>query len=397
MTSADARTGPCSGVRVIDFATMVAGSMVGQMLGDQGADVIKIEPLAGDLLRSVAPHHEGLGAMFIQINRNKRSICIDLKTPEGLKIARDLVSTADVVVENARPGVMERLGLGYEALRQDNPGLIYASVTGFGQTGPYMNRPAFDPVIQGLSGIMPIQGMGGPPQAIRNSIADKIAAVSAASAIVSALFYRERNAGRGQRVTLSMLDAFASFVLPEPLVGHTFRYEGAEQVEPIDMYHTIQTADGYVIGHMGADQQFVGACALFGREDLLDDPRFDGPAARTRNFPAMWAELGRDARQRTTADLVAAAELHGVPLGPVHDLQGFFDDPQVRHNGSYFDYDDPDVGVIRQLKYPADFEASPVQVHARAPRLGEHTDMILDALGRPAEETERLRAAGVVR
>ncbi len=396
MTEAITSSGPCAGIKVIDCATMVAGALAGQMLGDQGAEVIKIEPLGGEMMRHIHPQHLGMSATFLQMNRSKRSLQVDLKSPKGVRIVRDLIAEADVFLENARPGVFDRLGLGYDTLRDINPRLVYASVTGFGPTGPYAAQPAYDNLLQGITGVMSLQNYGADPQPIYNAIADKITAISAASAIVSALLFRERNGQQGQRVSVSMLDAFGSFILADQLTNHTFLAPGAETIPHLVLYRPVATLDGFVIGHIGPDHHFAAACKIFNRTDLLTDPRFAGPWLRASNYRLMWQEFEVSTKSIRTAELLDAAQAHGVPLAKVNSLDEFFEDPQVQHNGTCFQYDDPEYGAIRQLKYPANFEVSPVDVQSRAPKLGEHTDAILAGLNFSPEVIAEYRAAGVV-
>jgi len=387
--------GPLDGIRVVEFATMVSGPVAGQMLADLGAEVIKIEGVAGDPLRGVKPIHAGLSAWFVHCNRHKKSIALNLKSTEGLALARELCERADVVLENFRPGVMGRLGLSYDALSAVNPGLIYASITGYGPDGPYADRAAYDHVIQGMSGVMRAQSMGGPPQGIRNVLVDKTAAINMTNAILAALFHRERNGGAGQRVSVALLNSFATVVGMDMMGNHTFRGSGVEPVAPVDIYHPLKTLDGYVIGHIQLQSQFEAMCHVFLRTDLLDDARFNESFARARHYEALWHAFAVGAAQRTNAELLEDAARRGAALGPVYSIDEFFDDPQVIHAQAWFDYDDPDVGVIRQLGFPARLEASPANVQGRAPRLGEQTDAILRDLGHADAEVAAWRAARV--
>ncbi|MGE0829947.1 MAG: CaiB/BaiF CoA transferase family protein [Hyphomonadaceae bacterium] len=394
MTSENRPKGPCAGIKVLEVATMVAGPMAGQMLGDLGADVVKIEPPGGDPLRLVKPIHKGVGALFMAMNRHKRSLVLDLKNPEAQAIARRLALQADVLLENSRPGVLDRLGLGYESLRKENPGLIYASVSGFGLDGPYAKRPAFDQVLQGLTGIMRLQGGEGAPQAIRNSVVDKYTASAAASAITAALLYRERNGGEGQRVSVSLLDAFSSYAMMDCILNDVYA-ECEDRPARINAYVPIKAADGYMIGWIQTDDQFARMCKLIGREDLLNDPRFKG-AERLYNSEAMWREIEKSISHMKIADVFAKAEEEGVAIGPVNTIADFMADPQVRHNRGIVEHEDAEFGTIRHLNYPARFEKSPASVEARAPKLGEHTEGILKELGFANSEIAAARAAKAV-
>jgi crotonobetainyl-CoA:carnitine CoA-transferase CaiB-like acyl-CoA transferase len=250
--------GPCRGLRVLEFATMVSGPFAGQMLADLGAEVTKAEPTTGDPLRGVQPGHNGLSAGFALFNRNKRSIGIDLKSSEGRALARELALSSDVLIENFRPDVMARLGLDYDSLREENPGLIYVSISGFGVDGPYSARPAYDHVIQAMSGTMPGLGSKAQPLPVPNSIVDKVTSVTATNAVLAALVFRERHGGQGQKVSLSLLDSYAAFMLPDLMVNDFFQAPGVERVRSVNTYHPIPTSDGHVMGHIHTNPQFEG-------------------------------------------------------------------------------------------------------------------------------------------
>ncbi|MDF3319982.1 CaiB/BaiF CoA-transferase family protein [Rhodococcus sp. C3V] len=389
-------TGPCAGLQVVDFTTMVAGSLAGQNLGDYGADVIKIEPLSGEMVRHFEPIHDGMSAHFLQHNRNKRSIALNLKTPEGGEIARALASRADVVLENSRPGVMDRLGLGPSHLQALNDKLVYVSINGFGPTGPYAQRPAYDHLLQGLVGAMVMQGQGGPPQPIYNAIADKITAVVATHAALAALYHREKSGGQGQHVSVSMLDAFATFFLSDQMYRYAFH-----DVEGLNMptgknYFPIATNDGHVIGMIASDQQFKAGCETFGAEELLADTRFATMSDRIANLEEMWAELAKFAANISTAEALRRAETHDLPLAPIQDVTRFFDDPQVHHNGTIVDIPDPEFGTVRQLGHPARFEHTPMLDYSRAPRLNEHESEILKNLGYSDDQIAQLKVQGAI-
>lgn len=386
---------PCTGIKVVEIATMVAGPMASQMLADLGAEVIKIEAIGGDPMRHVRPMHKGMSGLFLAMNRHKKSIQLDMKSPEGLAIARRLIGEADVLIENMRPGVLDRLGLSYEALSGDNPGLIYASVSGFGPDGPYANRPAFDQVLQGLTGLMSLQNPLGEPMPVRNMFVDKYSAAATASAVTAALLYRERNDGLGQRVSVSLMDAISSLALIDNLLNMMF-VEGEDRIPYINIMRPIRTADGHMIGHVQTDEQFARLCRLVDREELINDPRFVGGWNRLSNIEAMWAEIERSTRERSTKELMARVEREGIALGPINTVTEFLQDPQVRHNQSVVEVQSADYGPVLVTNYPARFVRSPANVAAVAPRLGEHTDRVLAALGFSAEQIDGARAAGYV-
>jgi crotonobetainyl-CoA:carnitine CoA-transferase CaiB-like acyl-CoA transferase len=391
-----ARNGPCHGLKVIDFTTVVAGPMCGRILGDLGADVVKLESLEGDMLRAFPPIHRGLSAYFLQMNRNKRSIAIDLKVAQGRALAHKLAAEADIFIENLRPGVADRLGLGHAVLQATNQRLIYASISGVGDAGPYASQPTYDMVVQGLVGFMPVQGGQGEPQPIRSPVVDKVTAMSAAVAILAALNHRHAT-GQGQRLTTHMLDAWAAFILPERMSRYTFRNPDSSLPPEGNAYHVFRTRDGHAIGLVLQDSQFHGLCSMLVRADLASDGRFANPVLRATNFDELCEELGPAIAALSTAEFLEGARRHEVPFGPVNDIEGFFADAQALHNRSFFDVEDPDLGELRHLGFMAGFATSPIGAPTRAPRLGEHTDQILSELGYSAGEIERLRVAGCIR
>lgn len=394
-TSSKAASGPCTGLRVIEFATMVSGPYCGQMLADLGAEVIKLEPIEGDGLRAVRPEYKGLGTLFVHYNRGKKSICIDLKSTQGAEVVRELVRTADVVLENFRPGVMDRLGMGYEAFSAINPKLVYVSISGFGASGPYADRAAYDQVIQGLTGYMWAQGENQSPQPVRNPVVDKISAVTAFHGTLAALLHRERG-GSGQHVSVSLMDAYASFIMPGLVNNETFPDAGLEHYAMRPVFHPVKTEDGYVMGHVQTNSQFVGCARAFGREDIIEDPRFANPRERLKHIGEMWGEMAIGGATRTTEQILAIALAHSVPLGPVQTVQQFLADPQARHNQTFVEFQDPEYGAMRQMNFPVRLEGSPANVQARAPRQGEHTDAILASLSMPPEQVARLKEAQAV-
>jgi len=370
-------SGPCSGLRVLELGTMVSAPLAGQILADMGAEVIKIEPPEGDPMRRVGPFHKGMGALFMTVNRGKKSIVLDLKSPQDQELAVGLALSSDVLVHNMRPRVMDRLGLGYEALRSANPRLIYTSISGFGDSGPNASKPAYDHVLQGMTGVMYLQGRGGAPEPVRNLLVDKSTATITANAILAALLQRERNDGVGQRIDASLLNAFSWFGLTDNIGNYTFRTPDAQKAPPLDIHHPLRTSDGWVIGHIQTDDQFAAACRLFGREDLLQEESWKSAAVRIERNGDMWQELGQKATTMTRAEVLARAESEGVALGPIYTLDEFFEDPQVRNGDVYVDHEDPEFGLIRQMNFPVRFERSKIDVRVRAPLLGEHTEEIL--------------------
>ncbi len=392
--------GPLAGIRVVDFSSVVSGPFCTQILGDLGADVIKLESMSGETSRRLGPpFRDGQSATYLQFNRNKRSLALDLKSEAGVEIARRLLRDADVMLENYRPGVADRLGIGYESLRGDNPGLVYVAISGFGPDGPYADHPAYDTVIQGLSGYMSVQGDEGDPKLVRSIAADKTSGLTAAYATMAALFARERNGGSGQRVDVPMLDAYAAFMLADCLGGDVFvpRDEAEFPLSPAELHRTWQTADGHVVMMIIEDSQFQGICRAVDREDLIDDPRSANIIARIQNAEELFGILEDEIRKWPTVELVERARRFGAPLAPANTIQQFLDDPQVAANRTVFEVDTGrDVGTLRMLRNPVRFEQTPTSVRAFAPKLGEDSDQVLSDLGYSADDIAELRRSQAI-
>jgi crotonobetainyl-CoA:carnitine CoA-transferase CaiB-like acyl-CoA transferase len=392
-----APTGPLAGIRVLDLSTVVSGPLCTQILGDLGADVIKIESPSGDVSRRLGPPFRGgLSGYFAQFNRNKRSLALDLKGEDGCAVARRLARDADVLVQNFRPGVVERLGLGYEELARENPKLIYVAISGFGNVGPYRDLPAYDTVIQGLTGFLPSQGGDGPPRLVQCIVADKSTALTASYAALAALYARERRGGQGQRVDVPMLDAFAAFMLPDVMLGECFVPSEEVALKLSEIHRTWRTADGWVVLLIIEDRQFQGLCRALGREDLADDPRCTNIVLRIVHARELFAILEEEIAKWPTADLLERARRFGAPVAPVNDVQTFLADPQVAENRTVFELDDPQAGRMRLFRNPVRFDATPANVRHLPPRLGEQADAILREAGYGDAEIARLRESGAV-
>jgi crotonobetainyl-CoA:carnitine CoA-transferase CaiB-like acyl-CoA transferase len=392
--------GPLAGIRVVDFSGVVSGPLCAQIMGDLGADIVKVEPRFGDTSRRLGPpFRAGQSATYLQFNRNKRSLALDLKSEAGVEVARRLARDADVVIENYRPGVADRLGIGYEVLRIDNPGLIYVAISGFGPEGPYADHPAYDTVIQGLSGYMSVQGDEGDPKLVRSIAADKTSGLTAAYAAMAALFARERNEGRGQRVDVPMLDAYAAFMMSDCLGNEVF--VPAEQsnfpLKPSELHRSWKTADGHVVMMIVEDSQFQGICRAVDREDLIDDPRSANIIARITNIAELFGILEQEVAKWPTAELVERARRFGAPLAPANTVEEFLADPQVAANRTVFEVDTGrEIGTLRMLRNPVRFEQTPTSVRAFAPNLGENSDEVLAELGYSADDIAALRESQTV-
>jgi len=395
VTTPDAAMGPCKGIRVVDFSTVISGPLCTQILGDLGADVIKVETPGGDFSRHTPPVRDGVSGFFVSFNRNKRSIQVDLKTEAGRDVARRLCRDADVVIENFRPGVADRLGIGWKELSSENERLIYVSISGFGPDGPYAGHPAYDLVIQGLVGVMPIQGGDQSPRLMKSLVADKCTAMTAANAVLGALLHRERNSGRGQQIDVPMLDSFAAYVLPDLLATQVLDPQ-PELPPDLDIYRTWKTQDGYVTGIIIQDSQFEGFCKAVEREDLLANPNYATFIDRILRAEEVFDVCEVELAKWTTEEFIERARRFGAPFAPAQTIEDFLKDPQVQHSGVHFEIDDPRGGKTRMLRHPVRYSDSPASVRRHPPRIGEHTDEILEDAGLDAAAIARLRDEGAV-
>ena len=390
--------GPLSGYRIIDLTQMLSGPMATMILGDQGADVIKVEPPGtGDLTRAMGASKRGIPPTFAVINRNKRSIAIDLKDHRGLGVLKHLVGSADVFVQNFRPGRAERMGIGEPELRRIKPDLIYVSISGFGEKGPYVQKSVYDPVIQALSGLAAIQTdyKTGRPQMMRLIIPDKVTALTAAQATTAALLARERS-GEGQHIRLAMLDAVIAFLWPEGMARHTFISSGAQASRPESRDLIFQTADGYITAGANSNAEWAGLARALDHPEWIDDPRFNSVAARMRNIAERLDLTAEVLATRTSAEWLARLDAHEVPCAPVLSREEVLRDAQVAANELIVESEHPHAGAMRQPRPAARFEATPAGLHRPAPLLGEHTDEILRELGISAEAAADLRSSTVV-
>lgn len=382
-----AAPGPCAGIRVIDMSSMVAGPYCSAILADLGAEVVRIESPGSEPMRAKYPLHHGMAAMFEQMNRGKKSICLDVKGEEGRKIIHGLVRQADVFLQNSRPGVMERLGFGYEELKKLNKRLIYVSVSGFGDIGPFAGRPAYDMVIQGLTGFMPVQGGDRGPTAIQATVVDRVTAMWAANSAMAALLNRYRT-GEGQKVSVNMTAAYTSFMLVDQMQNHTFTKAGLDNVDIwLAAYRALKTADGAVIGMVLKREQFVRFCTVLNCPELIDDPRFADAMLILRNGGILYDRVENTVSQMTTNEFVALMDEAQIPFGRVNTFEEFMQSEEARHSNVFVELDDPIFGTMRHINYPGRFERSPANVTRRAPLLGEHNGEIPRLLAERSEQT----------
>ena len=405
--------GPLSHIRVLDLSRVLAGPWAGQNLADLGAEVIKVErPGQGDdtrrwgppYLKDAAGRDTSEPAYYLSCNRGKKSIVLDLATPEGQRLARELAAKCDILIENYKVGGLARFGLGYDDLEASHPHLIYCSITGFGQTGPCRERAGYDLIAQGMGGLMSITGEpdgapGGGPKRVGVAIADLFSGMYATIAVLAALARRERT-GRGQHIDLALLDCQVAMLAnqamnyltsgrPPPRMGNAH-----PNVVP---YQPFATADGQIIVAVGNDTQFAGLCAVIGRPELADDPDFATNAARIRNRERLLPMIAEQIKARTNREWQDALEAVGVPCGPINALDEVFADPQVRARGMRFELDHPLAGRVPMVASPMRFSETPIEYRAPPPLLGEHTDDVLgELLGLDAGEIARLREGGVI-
>jgi crotonobetainyl-CoA:carnitine CoA-transferase CaiB-like acyl-CoA transferase len=391
--------GPLHGYRILDTSSMIAGPLATRILGDQGADVIKIEPPGGgDLTRALGGGKRAVAPIFAVVNRNKRSVAIDLKQPGGLALLHRMVEQSDVFVQNFRPGTAERMGIGAEELLRRNPRLVYVSISGFGERGPYAHKRVYDPVVQAISGLADIQRAGGArPRMLRLIVPDKVTALTAAQAMTAALLARERT-GRGQHVQLAMLDATVAFLWPEGMARHTYLGEDIGVTRPPDVRDLVfETADGWMTAGTVSDAEWEGFTRAAGHLEWLDDARFRSAAGRVKHADARLDLMQEALRTRPTAEWLERLDAHQVPCAPILTRDEMLAHPQILANELVVESDDPQRGRMRQPRPAERFEATPSSIRRPAPLLGEHTDEVLTELGIAEEERSMLRRDGAVR
>ena len=393
-------SGPLAGVRIVDMTTVLMGPYATQILGDMGADVIKVEPPRGDGSRDLGPmRNPGMGPLFMHANRSKRSIVLDLKKKAGLRALLRLAKNADVLIYNVRPQAMARLGLSYEEVAAVNPRIVYVGTYGFGQSGPYAARPAYDDLIQGAAGLPSLAVRAGAemPRYVPCTVADRTVGLNAVNAIAAALYYRERT-GEGQAIGIPMFETMAQFVLGDHLGGRTFE----PPLGPTGYARLLAkerrpyaTKDGYICALVYNDKQWKSFFALIGRPEVLEsDPRFADLGSRTGHIDELYSLVAETLATRTTAEWLVALDRADIPAMPMHTLDTLIDDPHLAAVGFFEMVEHPSEGRMRSMAVPGTWSKSQPAVERLAPRLGEHSAEILHEAGYSEAEIAALVADG---
>ncbi|MBU3992518.1 MAG: CoA transferase [Alphaproteobacteria bacterium] len=402
-------TGPLAGLLVLDMTRVIAGPLSGQILGDLGAEVIKVERKGeGDDVRRVGPpwmkdaegHDTKESTYFSSVNRNKRSIAVDFATSEGAQVLRNLAAKADILVENYRPGTLAKYGLDYETLRELNPGLVYCSVTGFGQTGPYATRSGYDYLVQGMSGLMSVTGMpDGVPTRVGVPVVDIFAGMNAVIGVQAALLNRART-GKGQAIDISLFDSQTALMLNTAsawLNAKTALGRTGNDHPSAAPYGVFEAADGYLIIATFSDREFNRLADVLGHPEWKEDPRFSTNAARVKHRAEMKAAVGEIVRHKTRAEWVAILNAATVSSGPINDMSDVEHDPQVLAREMIIELPDEHGLPVRMMGSPFRFSDTPVTYRRAPPAMGSHTDEVLrSVLDMPQSELDRLRESGAI-
>jgi crotonobetainyl-CoA:carnitine CoA-transferase CaiB-like acyl-CoA transferase len=392
-------SGPLSGIKIIDLSSVISGPVATVLLADQGADVIKVEAPQGDIVRRMGLGKHNLSPAFVSANRGKRSICIDLKAAAGVSVVKKLIAGADVFIQNFRPGAIERMGLSWDVLSALNPRLLYVSVSGFGETGPYAHKRVYDPVIQALTGLPDVQADSATsrPKMVRTIIPDKVSALTTAQAITAGLLERERGSGEGQHIKVAMIDATISFLWPEALGGLTM-VGGEKNVRRGQLAQDLifETKDGFITCGAVSDPEWKGMCAALEQPHWLDDERFNTPMGRVANAKERIDSMGDVLKSRTSADWLERLDANDVPCAPVLTRPEILENEQIKANKLISQYEHPGLGQIRQPRPGAKFSRSEIRKEPIAPALGQHSQEILRDLGLSEAEIKQLVDQGIV-
>ena len=389
--------GPLEGFRIVDLTSVISGPLATMILADQGADVIKVEtPRGGDFTRASANRRGGFSASFVNNNRNKRSIALDLKNPKGLEALMAIVAGADVFIQNFRPGVAERIGVGEEAVRAARPDIVYVSISGFGHRGPLARRPVYDPLIQAISGLTTVQAGSDEvrPRLVRTILPDKLTGVTASQAVTAALLARERTGG-GQHVWISMLDSVIAFLWSSDMGSQTFVGDELPQQAAqsfIDLIY--ETSDGYISVAVQTDKQWRGLTEALERPQWLDDPRFGTQELRQVNIDDRLGLTQEVLKTNSSAHWLARLEAADIPCVPVLTRNQMISNEQIAANEVVIETEHPDAGRLRQARPAAVFSETPTPTPRPAPRLGADTEAVLGEAGFDAAEIGALREAG---
>jgi crotonobetainyl-CoA:carnitine CoA-transferase CaiB-like acyl-CoA transferase len=390
-------TGPLSGFKILDLSAVLSGPLATMWLADQGADVIKVEPFHGDIVRAMGGG-DGITPSFLSANRGKKGIAVDLKTPQGLELVMALAAKADVVVQNFRPGAIERMGLGYDDVIKVNANIVYCSISGFGETGPYSHKRVYDPVIQSLSGLADIQRDRdtGRPKMIRTVIPDKTTGLTAAQAITAALLSRERT-GKGQHVKVAMIDAMISLTWAEGMAGYTII--GNENKVPPQLAPDLifETKDGYITAGAISNAEWQGMCKALDREEWLSDERFNTPAGRVKNNAERLNLTAAVIATKPTNHWLKVMDENSVPSAPVLSRKELLQHEQILANELIEEMHQPGLGAVRQPRPAAKFSETPAAIQGPAPLLGEHTREVLTELGLDKVRIDDLYTQNIIR
>jgi len=388
--------GPLTGYRVLDLTSIVSGPLGTQLLGDQGADVIKVEPCGtGDLARAGGISSAGIASHFVVLNRSKRSLALNLSEARGKELLERLIPTADVFVQNFRPGVIERIGFGEPQVRALRPDIVYASISGFGDTGPLAGKRVYDPLVQAMSGMMYIQGGMDQPCSMNTIIPDKLTAMMNAQAITAALLERERS-GKGQKISLSMLDTTIAWMWADSMLPDIWLHDQTTGKPPMERNNAFKTSDGHIAVCIVSDAEYQGFCRAADRPDLAKHPKLASANDRGSNAPELFRVLREVLVRDTTANWLERLNKEDVPAAPLLTLLESISHPQVIENQLVYEREHPHAGRLREVRPSAQFDRSSMEPGRHAPLLGEHSREVLDEVGVSDAEFEAFVADGIV-